>query len=182
MSYPVRAEGLVNSTSTRLTQARLKTFTHLSFFFVLGSYSISTLLGHVHLDFSASQSGGASPLAQHPKRPDVQFHCSLSTAHCTGLKTSFLIIFWYSRTLCLRFLLASHSRILDAHASCVYIPSRHPTHAIRVAFALSFVYLKTHLYPVLWNPLTNIASQKSIYSTTMFSPWNSIVLLRCIFH
>ena len=79
----------------RQTQGQLKTFNHLHFFFVLGPYSLSTLVSLVHLDFSQP---GALWLPARPMLKTV-WCLVLFIALCPllGVKTSIMASPSYSK-------------------------------------------------------------------------------------
>ena len=77
----------------RLTQGQLKIFNHLRFFFVLGSYSLSTLVSLVHLNFSLPPNSKPSAPLTWPTSKTAWRLVSLLSAHCSKLKTSVVIYF-----------------------------------------------------------------------------------------
>ena len=114
---------LLRSASKKLAQSRLKTFNHLRFFFVSGSYSFFDISEScVHSDFSTPLKPGSSalPLRQAKAQNDVTFSHS---ALCS---------------------------LTDVHAPRGYSSFRHPIHAIHVSFPLLFIYLTTQVHPVFF--------------------------------
>ena len=111
---------------------------HLCFFFVLGSYSLSTLTSLVPLIFSTSQPGAVWPPDPHPNRANAQ-------NGVTSIITSYnLLLYRLSR------LIAQSWKLLTLYIFRTPTQSsfRHPTDKIHETFPLSFVYLKTQLLPI----------------------------------
>ena len=98
-----------------------------AFYFLLGSYSVSTLVSLVHLDFSLPFGPRPSGplLGQHLKRRNDKSLCPQLTALSPRVENFVVINF------------------SDAHSSF-----RHLTQAIHLVFLLSFVYLTTQVHPV----------------------------------
>ena len=132
---------LLQSVSIRLVQGRLKTFNYLHFFLILGLYLLSTLVSLVQLNFSLLLTTGPSGLLQ-VNTQTAWWLMSLLTAYTLltagGCKFPSLYIF--------------------------QVPS-HSFYAIHMAFLMSFVYLKTQVDILFWNPQSYTVCQRSIFNT-----------------